>query len=234
MSTNISTNVASHKALDELKNRGFDHFTLRPWNYHKPENTLWWLVPSKEWPSYKYGKIAIYKPKNSEEFRVGFHLEKGISSKAGQMLSQRTAEKLCIKSDWVWHKLVEDIKSGKFEEILQEISNSVNSPIKLYIQASAIKDKESSVENFEGLELNNIIEFIYDGSVVKCVKANVKGEFRKYDYIDTIEGFIEIFEAKDMEWFWIDFFAVVEIPNSDWHQIETIVPSFIEHYRGIF
>ena len=45
MSTNISTNVASHKALDELKNRGFDHFTLRPWNYHKPENTLWWLVP---------------------------------------------------------------------------------------------------------------------------------------------------------------------------------------------
>ena len=82
--------------------------------------------------------------------------------------------------------------------------------------------------------MNNIIEFIYDGSVVKCVKANVKGEFRKYDYIDTIEGFIEIFEAKDMEWFWIDFFAVVEIPNSDWHQIETIVPSFIEHYRGIF
>ena len=234
MSTNISTNVASHKALDELKNRGFDHFTLRPWNYHKPENTLWWLVPSKEWPSYKYGKIAIYKPKNSDEFRVGYHLEKGISSKAGQMLPQRTAEKLCIKSDWVWHKLVEDIKSGIFEEILQEISNSVNSPIKLYIQASAIKDKESSVENFEGLELNNIIEFIYDGSVVKCVKANVKGEFRKYDYIDTIEGFIEIFEAKDMEWFWIDFFAVVEIPNSDWHQIETIVPSFIEHYRGIF
>ena len=50
----------------------------------------------------------------------------------------------------------------------------------------------------------------------------------------VIEGFIEIFEAKDMEWLWIDFFAVVEIPNSDWHQIETIVPSFIEHYRGIF
>lgn len=234
MSNNISTNIVAHKALDELKNRGLDQFTLRPWNYYKPENTLWWLVPSKDWPSYKYGKVAIYKPYNSEALRVGFHLEKGVSSKAGQMLPPRTADKLCIKSDWVWHEFVDDIKNGNFEEILTKITKTVNNPIKLFIQASAIKDKESSVESFEGLELNNIIEFIYDGVSLKCLKENAKGELRSYTDIETIEEIIRIFEAKDMEWFWIDFYAVVEIPNSDWNQIETIVPTFINSYQKIF
>lgn len=234
MSNNISTNIIAHKALDQLKDRGLDHFTLRPWNYFKPENTLWWLVPSKEWPSYKYGKIAIYKPDNSEALRVGFHLEKGVSSKAGQMLPPRTADKLCIKSDWVWHVFVDDIKNGNFEEILTKISKTVNNPIKLFIQASAIKDKESSVESFEGLELNNIIEFKYDGVSLKCFKENVRGELRSFTDIETIEEIIRIFETKDMEWFWIDFYAVVEIPNSDWNQIETIVPTFINSYQKIF
>jgi len=234
MSNSISTNMVSHKALDELKNRGFEHFTLRPWNYYKPENTLWWLVPSKEWPSYKYGKIAIYKPNNSEAFRVGFHLEKGISAKAGQMLPPRTAEQLCIKPDWVWNEFVDDIKNGKFEKRLIKISKFVNAPIKLIIQASVIKDKESSVESFEELELNNIIEFNYEGLSLKCIKDNVKGELRSYANIDNIEGIIKIFEAKDMEWFWIDFYAVIEVPNSEWHQIETIIPSFIKCYQEIF
>lgn len=234
MSNDILTNVVAHKVLEELKNRGFDHFTLRPWNLYKPENTLWWLVPSKDWPSYKYGKIAIYKPKNSDSLRVGFHLEKGISSKAAQILTPRTAEKLCIKSDWVWHTFVDDIKNGKFEEVLTEISKTVNAPIKLFIQASAIKDKESSVESFEGLELRNIIEFNYDGVSLKCIKENVKGELRAYTNIEKVGEFTNIFEAKDMEWFWIDFYAVIEVHSSDWNQIETIVPTFINSYQKIF
>ncbi|NMR85766.1 hypothetical protein HKB06_08165, partial [Vibrio parahaemolyticus] len=112
---------------------------------------MWWLVPSKEWPSYKYGKIAIYKADKSDALRVGFYLEKGISSKAGKMLDPRTADKLCIKSDWVWHTFVDDIKNGKFKEILNEISKELNTPINLLIQASAIMDKESSNVSFEEL-----------------------------------------------------------------------------------
>jgi hypothetical protein len=88
MSNDISTNVVAHKVLEELKNRGFDHFTLRPWNLYKPENTLWWLVPSKDWPSYKYGKIAIYKPKNSDSLRVGFHWRGEYHLKLGKCSHQ--------------------------------------------------------------------------------------------------------------------------------------------------
>jgi hypothetical protein len=81
----------------------------------------------------------------------------------------------------------------------------VNAPIKLFIQASATKDKKSSVESFEGLELRNIIEFNYNGVSLKCIKANVKCELWAYTHIEKVEEITNIFEAKDMEWFWIDY-----------------------------
>jgi hypothetical protein len=150
------------------------------------------------------------------------------------MLGPRTADKLCIKSDWVWHTFVDDIKNGKFKEILNEISKELNTPINLLIQASAIMDKESSNASFEELESNNIIEFNYDGVSLKCIKENVKGELRAYTNIEKVGEFTNIFEAKDMEWFWIDFYAVIEVRSSDWNQIETIVPTFINSYQKIF
>lgn len=234
MDHHTSTNIIAHKALEGVKSRGIDKFTLRPWNQYKPDNTLWWLVPTKNWPAYRHGKIAIYKTKQSNQFKVGFHLEKGLSDTAGQMLPPRSVDKLCIKPDWIWNTFVNDIKTGKFAEILAQIAKSLNKKIEIIIQASAIKDKESSVASFEDLKTENIIKFIYDGVSLEWNKDAIKGEMRTFAGINTIERFLDIFQDRDMEWFWIDFFAVVEIPNSDWHQIETIVPSFIEHYRGIF
>lgn len=90
----------------------------------------------------------------------------------------------------------------------------MNAPIKLFIQASATKDKKSSVESFEGLELRNIIEFNYNGVSLKCIKANVKCELWAYTHIEKVEEITNIFEAKDMEWFWIDFYAVIEVPST--------------------
>ena len=64
----ISNQVIIHQILKDLKNRGYEGFTARPWNYFKPESTLWWLVPSTEWPSYKYGKLVLYRAK--EGYRI--------------------------------------------------------------------------------------------------------------------------------------------------------------------
>lgn len=33
-----------------------DEMTPRPFNRYEPGQTIWWLVPTKEWPAFKFGK----------------------------------------------------------------------------------------------------------------------------------------------------------------------------------
>lgn len=230
----ISTNTASNNIMKELKNTGYDNFTRRPWNRFNHENTLWWLVPSKEWPSYKYGKIAILKEKGKEDFRIGLHVEKGLSSLAGQMLPTSVAEKLCIQSDWVWNNVLEDVKSGKFERDLMSISQTINRPLEIVIEASPWQDKDSNVEDVEDLELDHAISFNFSGGNLECIIEDTKGELSRYKHINSTLGLAEIFDAKDMEWFWIDLYILVDLENSEANIMEDIAFEFIRNYDQFF
>ena len=39
--------------------------TARPWNLYAAADTFWWLVPSTEWPAYRYGKLAFSLAKDA-------------------------------------------------------------------------------------------------------------------------------------------------------------------------
>ena len=55
----------------------FPKLSPRPYNMHEPETTLWWLVPSSEWPAYKYGKMYFnWSDPNRTALWVGFHTER--------------------------------------------------------------------------------------------------------------------------------------------------------------
>ena len=150
------------------------------------------------------------------------------------MLSLRAAKNLCIKPDWVWNNIIEDISSGEFAKNLAAISESINSSLEIIVQATPIKDKDSVVENFEGLELNNIVTFTFDGKNFECIKEEAKGEMRSYTNIDSIEGLLEIFKAKDMEWFWIDVYVVVDVENLNANKLGKVALAFVEKYKEIF
>ena len=200
----VSNQVIIHNILKDLKDRGYEGFTARPWNYFKPESTLWWLVPSKEWPSYKFGKLVLFRTK--EGYRVGFHIEKGISEIAGQMLSSKGARNLCTKPDWAWNSLLSDLTTGKFENSLKEISDTANKPLRISLQASNVTSEyDPYSEKIEGLETDHIIAFEYNTGELKILKDELKGEMRKYGYITKLNDLIGVFQEKDLEWFWIDF-----------------------------
>ena len=73
---------AAYTILEEMKGKGFEKIAARPWNKFDPDNTLWWVVPSTEWPAYKHGKLFFSRdraPENS--LFCGLHVEKGIDAK---------------------------------------------------------------------------------------------------------------------------------------------------------
>jgi len=51
---------------------------LRPWNPYEPAHTEWFLVPSTEWPAYRFGKLYIDRSGDAEQMSCGFYIERGL------------------------------------------------------------------------------------------------------------------------------------------------------------
>lgn len=232
-SDRVSNQAIIQNMLKALKDKGFEGFTARPWNYFKPESTLWWLVPSTEWPSYKYGKLVLFRTKDG--YRVGFHIEKGISEIAGQMLSSKGAQKLCTKPDWAWNSFLSDLSNDTFENRLKEISDAANKPLRISLQASNVTSEyDPYSEKIEGLETDHIIAFEYNSGELRILKDELKGEMRKYGYITKLNDLIGVFQEKDLEWFWIDMFVTADVEISNEAHINELTLNFVKYYNGMF
>lgn len=217
--------------LAELKSRGHKGFTARPWNMFKPETTLWWLVPSTEWPAYKYGKIALFR--EGEKLNIGMHVEKGLSATAGQILPPKRAATLCTGSDWIWHAFLADIKSGEFEAKINRISQTAGKPLRISVQASTVTgDYEPYAELLEGQDTENSIAFLFENGYLQDHPNGAKGEMRYIDKISALPGLTTLFESKDMEWFWIDFYAVFEVDEEDFEELKKYADLFVEGLWG--
>lgn len=62
-----------HKTLETKHKR----YTLRSFNRFEVEKSMWWIIPSKAYPAYKYGKYMVDEA-NDDTFLVGIHIEKGL------------------------------------------------------------------------------------------------------------------------------------------------------------
>lgn len=96
-------------------------FSARPWNVHAPGDTLWWLVPSTEWPAHRHAKYVFslakddprkYLVKSGEVLRddaifAGFAVEKGFGTEAAAV-NRRLAKRLTaiVDDTWAWGRVV--------------------------------------------------------------------------------------------------------------------------------
>src|SRR6059036_1100925 len=93
MTVNLDT---SRDLAYALKGDCFPQMTARPWDLNRPDSCHWWLVPGKEWPAFRHGKIlcatAAQSPRSfltrgattrpfaipePDKFFVAVNLEKG-------------------------------------------------------------------------------------------------------------------------------------------------------------
>ncbi|NMA85361.1 MAG: hypothetical protein GX962_16030 [Epulopiscium sp.] len=229
-----SNQVVTNTILNEFKKSGYKGFTARPWNFYQAATSLWWLVPSKEWPAYKYGKIAIYREK--DKYRIGLHVEKGITKFVADALSIpiKDHEKVVIRDDWKWNGFLRDVKSGKLQKVLNKITDEMNKSLKIIIQLSDYNGPDSKIVEFEGLELGNSITFDFFNSELKCIKEQTKGDMNNYTNINTISELAEVFEDDKNQWYWIDVYILFEVDENEVLDPSEYAFVFIENYKEIF
>ena len=88
--------------------------TPRPYNRFTPDDTIWWLVPSSEWPAYRFGKL-FFEPRverilgrSSGSIYFGFYVEKGLSPVVGQIYPPTWV----MHADWFWTEFLDRLHSG--------------------------------------------------------------------------------------------------------------------------
>lgn len=92
-------------------------FTARPYNFNDPDNSPWWLVPSTQWPAFRYGKY--YFCLDNTDLLIGLYVEKGVREKASEFYLPASV----INQSWSYvfvalrlkSKLTQPIGSKTFE-----------------------------------------------------------------------------------------------------------------------
>ena len=114
-----SAQELAHSVNDRMKLG----LTARPWNIYAAADTFWWLVPSTDWPAYRYGKLAFSLAKDVPRKELlglndsllaidtvfaGFNVEKGygtVATVVNPALRRKPTQ--IIDPKWLWFELID-------------------------------------------------------------------------------------------------------------------------------
>jgi len=212
-----------------------DKFSARPFNRFRPVDSIWWCIPSKDWPAYKYGKFLFFK-KNDLVY-LGFNVEKGL----GQVYKFDHPNKHITDKSWLWEEFLSDIEKSILDEILNEINQNLDD---LFLEISFVP--ENSIKKSGDFEkLPNKMIYKYKNGDLIPIEKNTEMEYQKLNVLRDIDNLYDLVDylkddlKEELNYFWIDFNIKVpfktisEIENEeklDIYQLDNLFLSYFERW----
>jgi len=115
----------------------------RPWHFHDPDASLWWLVPTADWPAYEHGKlICDWRYEDFGDLVCGIYVEKGLGSEARPAYRTARAKSFFMDSSWRWNSFVADLASGRFAADVAGLEANRFANWEIRIDCGAVPDKD--------------------------------------------------------------------------------------------
>ena len=178
-----------------------DKFSARPFNRFRPVDSIWWCIPSKDWPAYKYGKFVIFK--ENDLMYLGFNVEKGL----GQVYKFDHPNKHITDKSWLWEEFLSDIEASILDERLNEINQNLDN---LFLEISFVP--ENSIKKSGDFDrLPNKIVYRYKSGDLIPKEKTTEMEYHKLNVLRNIDNLLDLVDylkdnlKKDLNYFWIDF-----------------------------
>jgi hypothetical protein len=139
-----SISSSPKKLAEEIKSLAGVKLYAKPYNRFMPDDSVWWLIPSNEYPAYKYGKLFFETRDNS--IFCGYYLEKGVNTKDGSY-----SDSSQIANDWIWNEFMGNLISEdkKLFDIFKKLASK---KLKNYIAISIGLVSPSKYEDSESAE----------------------------------------------------------------------------------
>lgn len=109
-------------------------FSPRPYNRFDPLNSIWWLVPSTDWPAHRFGK-AVLLPIGGSTSTVlaGLHVEKGYTSVVEPVLPDVRKRGWLLGKDWAWQSFVRDLGNGVLAQTAGSVGQALGAPVTMLV-----------------------------------------------------------------------------------------------------
>ena len=181
----------------------YEGLTCRPWNYTRPDDTDWWLVPSTDWPAYQHGKI-LFSVTDKSNLGIGLYIEKGIGKEVAEAYNTPKARRFEMKSNWMWHKFLRDLRNDSVLLAIIKAAEATNQTAYIQIDGGYARDDFDPYANRDEwdlccLKLNGDRTFDF---VKSKYNAKVIGSF---DQVKNTAQLISLLESIPSEHYvWID------------------------------
>jgi hypothetical protein len=212
-----SANALAHALNDSLG----DRFVPRPYNRFSPDSTVWWLVPSSDWPSYEYGKFFFDdRPRHlgpQSGVYCGFHVEKGLSKRIAEFFRKDLIE----TDEWAWEAFVKNI-SDCFPVFSASQVLSVHVSYIPAEKASYLDSPESFLSQKEQFAASSAV-FTID-SAQKLELLDIALNASCSEIADHFDGKVRnAFELKTL------LADLVSFPQSDWSWVDMYIGRVADH-----
>lgn len=211
----------SQKFTAELQKQLGEGLTARPFNRFEPADSIWWLVPSAEWPAFQYSKIFVNPLSATNKYEVGLYLEKGhgvdVLLVNGDTPGNRTQ---VMDTSWAWEKITRN-NIDDCCEIAKNIENAGLQPkVRLEIypfitdrsNPDAIISSQCAIIKYDCIdETTNLVyqEDLINDSVLTTFISKVSGQ-------SSITGILKaINEFDDSKWYWMNVLVYFETKAID-------------------
>ena len=108
----------------------------------------------------------------------------------------------------------------------------MRAPLLLKIYATGINERDRDAPKMD--LLRNSIQFFLGSKGFRFIEGSAKGVLDGHQEINSVERLMEIFERKDLEWYWLDFHVVFEVPFAEHTHLTEYAEIFVKQYGEFF
>jgi hypothetical protein len=201
--------------------------TPRPYNRFAPDETIWWLVPSSDWPAFKFGKL-FFEPRadrmpggSPESIYVGFYVEKGLSPVTGNVYPRSWI----MDEEWFWGEFLGQLGSGLPDSSPANRIITISAGLAQQPERHSESPEEDTPSQKKGFEARRIFFKVHGNSEIELIPKNPKPANGDID--EFLEGSVATADSiarlasilrdlpSSFDWVWIDFQAGTLLRRSD-------------------
>jgi hypothetical protein len=212
LSTVFENNAKAAHAVSELTREADAQarlFATRPFNRFDTAFTEWWMIPSSDWPAYKYGKLCFWRYPNASDglMYVGYYVEKGLDPDASSVPGVNPKE--IMQRDWFWRTFEREVGSKEFIETSDRIGQVAGEFPSVLVHAHEF-NKVPKEDQPRG-QPSDAIEFRlgFGGENLSLVQS-ANSSLAEINGSTSLNMLMDTLSQLDLRFHWIDF--IVGVP----------------------
>lgn len=191
-------------------------WTSRPYNFHDPDKTTWWLVPSTEWPAYKFGKFGFwFDEAEPKVILAGYQVEKGVGASVAPVFNSAAGKRFVTQSDWEWNRFVEDVRSGDDVDVaLNAAAADLGTDLYVHLACGIANDPGSFDPGSAAFPKTSRL-FVWSPEIQAIQLVRTAGSSQVAPGASTATSITELLaaldSAEDRDWLWVSLSLCVRL-----------------------